>query len=297
MHKEVTMSAKEKRDKKRAHANSKETIKLPNLMEGDYVLVATTRKSAGHNLEVQWKGPRRITSIPTAWTYEVEDLLQGRKSEVHVSRIKLYKDKDLNVTQELKDHAGHVEGTLEVDYFDGLRRSQNQAGWEIRAQWLGFGEEEATWEPVSEMIQYVPTMLREYIKEIEGTAKFPVEFTQSREYNRITEGKTFARKGKRKACAQPEVKVTRNSMKKSRVKNCVKGSQRVDDNKGSRSGEKVRPMSKTQSASRKGLSTGSSRSTERMVATRTRKGSSHCSLGLRSGKRIRIVRDKEKSLC
>jgi hypothetical protein len=185
IHKEVSRSAKEKRDSQRKRINEATRRKLPNLMEGDFVLVASTEKSAGNNLRVQWRGPRRIISIPSEWTYIVEDLLQGKKKEIHVSRIKPYKDRDLNVTQELKDHAGHVEGTLEVERFDGVRKSSSRQGWEIRVWWRGFEEADTTWEPIAEMIKDVPDMVRKYLTEESNGKSLPVGFVKSKDYKTL----------------------------------------------------------------------------------------------------------------
>jgi hypothetical protein len=186
IHKEVSRSAKGKRDSQRKRFNETTKRKFPNLMEGDYVLVASTEKSAGNNLKVQWRGPRRITSIPSEWTYIVEDLLQGKRREVHVSRIKPYKDRDLNVTKELKEHVGHVEGTLEVERFDGVRKASAGQGWEIRVWWRGFEEADTTWEPLSEMVKDVPDMVRKYLTEKSDENGFPVSFTKSKDYISLT---------------------------------------------------------------------------------------------------------------
>jgi hypothetical protein len=196
MHKEVAANAKEKRDRHRTRFNAKHKVKLPNLMEGDYVLVASTEKSTGANLQVHWRGPRRIVSIPSPWTYEVEDLLQGKKREVHVSRVKLYRDRELNVTQALKEHAGHVEGTLEVDHIRGIRKRKHNPGWEVEVFWRGFEEADVSWEPLEIMIADVPATVKQYIKEALQDKKLTVEFIKSKEYKKLTGGKDFDGKGK-----------------------------------------------------------------------------------------------------
>jgi hypothetical protein len=187
IHKKIAEDAKSSRDKHRERANAKLTTKPLSLVEGDYVLVADTGKQTGNNLRVKWRGPRRIVSIPSQWTYIVEDILQGVKKEVHASRIKLYRDKDLNITQEIKDHAGHVEDTLEVEYFSAIRKAEKGNGWEILTHWRGFEDEYASWEPLIHMVEAVRNSVEEYVREAEADGKLSKAFQASREYSELKE--------------------------------------------------------------------------------------------------------------
>jgi hypothetical protein len=141
---------------------------------------------------------------------------------VHVSRIKPYKDRDLNITQELKDHAGHVEGTLEVDKFDGVRKADNHEGWEIRTLWRGFEEADATWEPLEEMIKDVPVLVEEYLASPENK-NLPAELTGSRQINKAAAKGVLGKKGKGKKNASPRSKSRKLSVKKVATATKAKG--------------------------------------------------------------------------
>jgi hypothetical protein len=67
----------------------------------DYVLAAEHRKSGTSKLQVRWKGPRRVASVESDYVFAVENLLMKELKAAHPTRLRLYQDKELNVTTEL----------------------------------------------------------------------------------------------------------------------------------------------------------------------------------------------------
>jgi hypothetical protein len=76
-------------------------VRSPNFQVGEYVLVAEHRKSGVSKLQVKWKGPRRVASVESDYVFVVENLLTKELKAAHATRLRFYKDKDLNVTADI----------------------------------------------------------------------------------------------------------------------------------------------------------------------------------------------------
>jgi hypothetical protein len=94
--------------------NDKTHVRSPNFQVRDYVLVVEHRKSGTSKLQVNWKGPRRVASLESDYVFVVENLLTKELKYTHSTRLRFYKDKDLNVTAELAQDAEHNDHQLYV---------------------------------------------------------------------------------------------------------------------------------------------------------------------------------------
>jgi Integrase core domain len=94
--------------------NDKTHVRSPIFQVGDYVLVAEHRKSGSSMLQVKWKGPRRVASVESDYVFVVENLPMKELKAAHATRLRFYKDKDLNVTAELSQAAEHNDHQLYV---------------------------------------------------------------------------------------------------------------------------------------------------------------------------------------
>jgi hypothetical protein len=94
--------------------NDRTHVRSPNFQVGDYVLVAEHRKSGVSKLQVKWKGPRRVASLESDYVFVVENLLTKEVKAAHATRLRFYKDKELNVTAELAQAAEHNNHQLYV---------------------------------------------------------------------------------------------------------------------------------------------------------------------------------------
>lgn len=114
MHRDVKLRAEKSRQRKVDEHNRKTNVRPVNFNEGDFVLVrrAVTK---GHKLQFIWTGPRRIVSVHSDLVYEVEDLLDSKRSTVHARRLQLYRaDMDGKaVNPKLQRAAEHAEATFQ----------------------------------------------------------------------------------------------------------------------------------------------------------------------------------------
>jgi hypothetical protein len=65
-------------------------------------------------LQVKWKGPRRVASVESDYVFAVENLLKKEVKAAHATRLRFYKDMELNVTAELAQAAEHNDHQLYV---------------------------------------------------------------------------------------------------------------------------------------------------------------------------------------
>jgi hypothetical protein len=113
---DAKVAEKATRDRKAAiqKHNDKTHVRSPNFQAGDYVLAVEHRKSGVSKLQVKWKGPRRVASVKSDYVFVVENLLTKELKAAHVTRLRFYKDKKLNVTAELAQAAEHNDHQLYV---------------------------------------------------------------------------------------------------------------------------------------------------------------------------------------
>jgi hypothetical protein len=145
-----------------------------NFDVGDYVLWAkdvAALKQHQDKLHAKWYGPMRVTAVLTPWIYEIEDLIDGTKHKAHTRRLKYYIDSSLNITEELKQQLRHDNAQYDIQAFIDRRCvNKKKNKWELLVQWTGF-EGENTWEPVLQLYQDVPTLVKQYIKEVDVPAE------------------------------------------------------------------------------------------------------------------------------
>jgi hypothetical protein len=106
---------------------------------GDYVLIAKHRKSGTSRLQVKWKGPRRVASVESDYMFVVENLLTKEIKAAHATRLRFYKDKELNVTAELAQAAEHNDHQLYVvSKILDARYNDQEMFHELLVPWRGF---------------------------------------------------------------------------------------------------------------------------------------------------------------
>jgi hypothetical protein len=110
------------------------------------LLVAKHRKSGMSKLQVKWKGPRRIASVESDYVVVVENLLTRELKAAHATRLRLCKDKELNVTAKLAQAAEHNDHQLYVvSKILDARYNEQEMFHELLVAWRGFPVVEATW--------------------------------------------------------------------------------------------------------------------------------------------------------
>jgi hypothetical protein len=141
---------------------------------GDYVLVAEHCKSGTSKLQVKWKGQPRVASVESDYVFVVENLLTKELKAAHATRLRFYKDKELNVTAELAQAAEHSDHQLYVvSKILDARCNDQEMFHELIVAWRGFLVGEATWEPYSVMAVDVPNMVAKFMESHEdiGTVR------------------------------------------------------------------------------------------------------------------------------
>jgi Chromo (CHRromatin Organisation MOdifier) domain len=145
--------------------NDKTHVQSPNFQVGDYVLVAEHRKRGTSKLQVKWKGPRRVAIVESDYVFVVENLLTKELKAAHATRLRFFKDKELNGNAELAQAAEHNDHQLYVvsNILDA-RYNEQEMFHELLVAWRGFPGGETTWEPYSVMAVDVPDMVAKFIK-------------------------------------------------------------------------------------------------------------------------------------
>ncbi|CAN0571508.1 unnamed protein product, partial [Laminaria digitata] len=146
MHKNVISVTQQMREASRRRASKGA---LPNFAVGDFVLVAKVRQAGkASKLMSTWSGPWRITNASKQHVYQVQNIVDGKISTVHVARMKFYKDYSLGLTAEVKETFQYLlnQGEFEMEEILELRRSAG-GDYEGYVNWIGFSEAERSWEP------------------------------------------------------------------------------------------------------------------------------------------------------
>jgi hypothetical protein len=164
LHKDVANSLEHTREMARLRetSGSAVTIQMPRFEVGEYVLVSMTDeqyRSAPKPLR-RWQGPFRVTKLVSEWVLEVEDLIHRKTSEVHISRVRFYCDRYLDVTADMVEQYANDCQRYEVEKLLDLRRHQGRL--ELLVSWKGFEDEDNSWEPVSRLVQDVPHLCEQY---------------------------------------------------------------------------------------------------------------------------------------
>jgi Chromo (CHRromatin Organisation MOdifier) domain len=97
--------------------------------------------------------------------FVVENLLTKELKAAHATRLRFYKDKELNVTAELAQASEHNDHQLYVvSKILEARYNEQEMFHELLVAWRGFPIGEATWEPYSVMAVDVPDMVANFME-------------------------------------------------------------------------------------------------------------------------------------
>ena len=168
MHREVSVQADKRRKAAVNSHNRKTGVRAVNFTEGDYVLRGVMQYERTRKPSLKWVGPYRVVECRSDYIYLLEDLINGKKWEVHGRRLKFFRNKDYQVEEEVLNHLAYQAGELlVVDSFTDIRREHGVI--EIQVKWRGFAEEESDWVTLSSLREDVPDLVDDYIKDIQKT--------------------------------------------------------------------------------------------------------------------------------
>jgi Chromo (CHRromatin Organisation MOdifier) domain len=144
--------------------NAKTHVNKANFSVGDFVLVAVPKKERRHKMMAIWRGPRRDFKLDSSMVLEVDNLVKGTHSLVHISHVKLYSDADLGREVELQAVAEQVEhAVFTIRKLLDLRYEASKTEWQVLCAWRGYSDEESTWEPVCTLKWTLRTFSRSFL--------------------------------------------------------------------------------------------------------------------------------------
>jgi hypothetical protein len=149
-------------DEERSHVKDKLHTQYVNWELGDFVLVARVSKAARNKLVANWRGPMKVVDTVNEWVYRVKDIITGHEMVVHAERLRYYSDAMLSITQPLKEIMAHDGAGFIVKQFGGVRYHSGE--WQVLVHWLGFEDDEASWEPFMKVYQDVPKKVASYLR-------------------------------------------------------------------------------------------------------------------------------------
>jgi hypothetical protein len=166
MHKDVNALVSSSRENRRKSHNNKRIVKNINFEIGDYVLVAKTQKILKDKLTVRWEGPYMCVGTVDPNIYVVQHLLKKDITiECHSSRIKLYADRTLNITESILASVMHdSDNVAVVDHIRDIRNNATTGAPELLIHWKGYDDIHDTWEPFDVMQQDIPAMVSSFLK-------------------------------------------------------------------------------------------------------------------------------------
>lgn len=164
MHKEVKEKQSAARQSRIDLHNRKTHVRACNFDVGDYVLRGARSGHHKSKLALRWTGPYRVVKVLSNFVFVLEHLLSGDRSEVHGTRIILFRNSSFEKTDEMEEHIRHQEGELHsVAKFVGFRAHQGIA--QVKVSWQGLDSGEDSWEDVKLIKEDVPVLFEKHVNE------------------------------------------------------------------------------------------------------------------------------------
>jgi Chromo (CHRromatin Organisation MOdifier) domain len=103
--------------------------------------------------------------VESDYVFVADNLLTKEHKAAHATRLRFYKDKELNVTAELARAAEHNDHQLYVvSMIIDARYNEHEKFREMLVAWRGLPVGEVTWEPYSVMAVDVPEMVAKFME-------------------------------------------------------------------------------------------------------------------------------------
>ena len=163
IHHDVEEMTEQQRDRHRQLA-SKNRLKV-NFQVGDYVLIAGNVTKSNSKLYLKWKGPFHIVSSRLGYVFDVADIITQETRTVHGERMKLYADSSLDVTEAIKLQKSFDDESFIIEKILDIKDDH------CLIQWLGFTEEENSWEPIQVILNDAPKLLEAFQQEQVSASK------------------------------------------------------------------------------------------------------------------------------
>ncbi|POM78826.1 LOW QUALITY PROTEIN: Chromodomain containing hypothetical protein [Phytophthora palmivora] len=109
-------------------------------------------------------GVALVLNAVSAWIFSVKNLTTGDVRDVHVSRLKVYSDNTLNITEDLLRHIAHnSEGHVVAQLLDSRYNTANKR-FKLLVNWRDLSEAEDSWDPAATLLEDVPVMVKNFVR-------------------------------------------------------------------------------------------------------------------------------------
>jgi RNase H-like domain found in reverse transcriptase/Reverse transcriptase (RNA-dependent DNA polymerase)/Integrase core domain/Integrase zinc binding domain/Chromo (CHRromatin Organisation MOdifier) domain len=163
IHKEATDASSVRRAAARKRRTEHSGVQPPNFEVGDFVLVSKRTFHTNEKLTLRWRGPRRVVGTLSDYVFEVQDLETEQVASVHASRLRYYHDPSLNITVDLLAHIAHNEQGYVIKEITDIRHDARTQDLFVLVYWLGFEDEDASWEPIEIIHEDAPEQLAAFL--------------------------------------------------------------------------------------------------------------------------------------
>ena len=161
MHRETKERVTEYRKKAVQRHNEKTGVRPCNFDVGTFVLRAEKTTGPTKKLSFRCSGPYRVTKLVSDFLFEVEHLVTGERVTLHGSRLKFFRNVDFKVTKDCIQQVQFQDGEYNiVQNILDLRETMGKI--EAQVRWVGFGDEESTWEDISVLREDVPDLFENF---------------------------------------------------------------------------------------------------------------------------------------
>lgn len=168
MYKDIGKITQDNRSRRVCSFNIKIGVKKVNFDSGYFVLQGVAVKHVNNKMLMKWVGPQRVSRVITDQLFELEDVIYPKKSVVTASRTKFFRNKDFEVTEEVRNYLNYQVGEkCIVERFEGVRELDGEI--QVKVRYCGFSDVEPAWVRFGIFKEDVPGLLKEYLEEMNST--------------------------------------------------------------------------------------------------------------------------------
>ena len=133
---------------------------------GDYVLTAMVGAPTRDKTRPLWGGPAVVVSQQSIGHYTVKDIATGDTREYNARHLKRYADKDLVVTDQLREFAAYASRGLAIDRVLDHRWAGDACELLVAWEVLDDSEQPTSWEPMASVMRFATQAVKAYVHSV-----------------------------------------------------------------------------------------------------------------------------------